>query len=1381
MLVFPSKLHKNRVLKNRTIVFETEKKNEGNIVFIATHDEKTSLSLMNSGLFKKNLIKGIYVPRVVKPMGMKTERINFGEYYKKIKEQTSGSVGVGRPEVTRYLNKNFFYDMSKEISLNIQYIRKVGQMRTEYLLGLMGQIIEDTMDKAQYDESFLVFPITETYESIKREALNNPEPDDPLVILLRCLLRGFGDFSKFATSKIMIYSDKLDALVTFDLDEESFKTKKMFIVQLIERLHNGHKLGVLEDDEEEYEEELSPEETYENKKEDFKNAVVSKYTQKLKIESTDEKLLDKNEREIVSKLKNKVDSYLDTASSTEEIFEKIEKDTEIKTSTLEYISRKKIADKLDRQYQKHLEQETEVATSLEDMIDSETEGFLDVEKFDIDDVDERVKTSTLASMDSEYIKKLFKKDLNSSISSFSQQTKFPIALTSFSLENSSDDFNKKETLKLVYKSDLGETLRFNIDIPKFINDRYFYLNGGKKIMLKQLVRLPIVKTKNNRVEIATNFYSKITIERTTGKVYRENAYLIKLLNQVRDLNEIEIVDADTSKINLEFNNTYNTKSNLQFDELSSYYESISNKNICVLFNREDFLKIVNEKFDDRIDDVITKDMTPLAYEYDNDVIYVIDDSKNANIFKISFENNKYRVSIVKERIYDFIVEDILNIKDFKLPVIGKSFSYTVMKILKKNVPLLLGLLIPLGLKTTLDLAKAKHHISEKRDFKFGYMEFKFEDKYLYIEDTIFNSLLFSALYHMSCENYKLSEFETTDPYEDYVVNMMGQPKDFMFKIENNLDLIIDPITLSVLADLKLPTEIHRLLLLANSYLTNNAHKKMNDISNYRIRGNEVVPALLYKILSSGYVRYKNGRNNNKSNPTLMDKIKPSTLISELMSSQNVSSMSVLNPTLEAENIATVSPKGKVTGINLNEAYTSELRAYDPKSMVGIFGNGTPYSGQAGINRYMTLNPKLTHVRGYVGDVDVNNLDATNMFSPTELLSSYTSTHSDPPRQAMYVSQSKHTLPIEDTDAPLIHTGVNKILPFILSDDFAFKAKKDGVVKKIDQENKLVIIEYDDGTLDAIDIKETIAENSAGGFYLKNKIVFNYEEGERFKRNDILSQNPSFFTGKGKNVTYKPGKLAKVALSPGDFAFEDSCLISESLSQKCSSNVIMKKAVALNKHSIITNIAEIEQPIQTNDILIEFIESPEDPSANEFLLNLSKDYGDLVELSGERILSKYSGKIADIKIYYNVDESELSESLRDILNKYRTNILKRKNALSGVTTDSVIIPVIEKINTKKIGNVEFDGMFIEFYVEYNDLLTEGDKIVFSTALKGIVSRRVTLEESPFSEKEPGEPIDAVMTPTGLISRMVPDFLFQLYTNKVLIYLKRKIKEMYGKKN
>jgi len=379
---------------------------------------------------------------------------------------------------------------------------------------------------------------------------------------------------------------------------------------------------------------------------------------------------------------------------------------------------------------------------------------------------------------------------------------------------------------------------------------------------------------------------------------------------------------------------------------------------------------------------------------------------------------------------------------------------------------------------------------------------------------------------------------------------------------------------------------------------------------------------------------------------------------------------------------------------------------------------------------------------------------------------------------MQITQTKHTMPVVKTHKQLIGSGVNKTMAFMISDDFVFKAKDAGIIEKIDDENGLAILAYKNGSKDAIDLSETLVKNSNSGFFIKQKFLISYAEGEVFEKGDAIAYNPSFFNGKGKNMDYKPGTLAKIAISPIDLAYEDSTMISESLSKKAAANVTMQKQVALGPNTIIHSIVEVGDTVKTGDSLLDFTTSFEDPATAEFLSDLAKTFGsDVADTVGnEHIKAKYTGKIVDIKIYYNRPMTELHESLVKIIKKYKGKIQKRKQALGSIKTASVHIPPLEQQLGDKVGQEKYDGVIVEFYIEYYDEMNAGDKLTFNTALKAVIARTVAIEESPVSEYRQEEHVEAILTPTGVISRMTGDVYSMLYGNKVLIEVGKQIKEI-----
>jgi len=293
-----------------------------------------------------------------------------------------------------------------------------------------------------------------------------------------------------------------------------------------------------------------------------------------------------------------------------------------------------------------------------------------------------------------------------------------------------------------------------------------------------------------------------------------------------------------------------------------------------------------------------------------------------------------------------------------------------------------------------------------------------------------------------------------------------------------MSLLIDPITKEVLHDLNLPENVTDLFLYANTLLEDNTYSKLNDMNNYRIRGAEIVPAMMYKILADSFKTYKDS--SNAKNPVKMS-VPQDILIKKLQELPNIEDYSQLNPTSELEKISIATYRG-LAGRNLADSYGKDIRSYD-KTMDGIFSINTPNNGNAGVNRTLAYNAKILNTRGYL-DTSSESDGSGNSASMVELSNAFSCNHADPPRMGMLTSQTNHCMPTKDQDAPLIGNGAERTIPYLICDDFAFKSKKDGIIEKIDNENKLAILKYDDGTKEVINLDNIIYKNGGGGLTYK---------------------------------------------------------------------------------------------------------------------------------------------------------------------------------------------------------------------------------------------------------------------------------------------------------
>ncbi len=93
----------------------------------------------------------------------------------------------------------------------------------------------------------------------------------------------------------------------------------------------------------------------------------------------------------------------------------------------------------------------------------------------------------------------------------------------------------------------------------------------------------------------------------------------------------------------------------------------------------------------------------------------------------------------------------------------------------------------------------------------------------------------------------------------------------------------------------------------------------------------------------------------------------------------------------------------------------------------------------------------------------------------------------------------------------------------------------------------------------------------------------------------------------------------------------------------------------------------------------------------------------------------------------------------------------------------------------------DGVRFEFYIEVDDKFGVGDKLVFSQALKGVNSYIIPKGDEAFSDYRPEEYVNAFLTISGVMGRMVSSAMLQGLMNKLLIETSRQCQEDLGIKS
>lgn len=941
----------------------------------------------------------------------------------------------------------------------------------------------------------------------------------------------------------------------------------------------------------------------------------------------------------------------------------------------------------------------------------------------------------------------------------------PLVVRELNKEDTSTSDDLIETYTCKYESAKGERFTLKLDIPKFVDNQYMILRGNRKNIPIQLFLMPILKTEENAVQIVS-CYNKIFVRRFGTNSGKSNPVTDKLMKALdKEYKHIKTETGDNSKVCSKY------ELPIDYIDLASNYSKIETPRYTFLFNQD----YIRSKY--KIDDK-------------NGLCFGIDKKTKEPIY---FKPNpdqpiffSYYLQMMIETSLSNTNERDVFIDNFNSAATAVRYCYSRASILGTNIPLVVICGLAEGLEKTMQKAKIKYSLSESRPKydKATQDIIKFNDGYLLYNLDYSSCLLMNGLKQCATEEHSLTEINSRLMYLDFLDMFGGRIK--ADGLDNFQDCMVDPITREVLQHYKLPTDYVSILLYANFLLSDNKFTKHGDIrSTRRMRRMEQVASYMYEVLSKAYGAYstglKHGRNVGFS-------VKQSAVIDRLLVGNTTDDQSILNALGEYEAYYAVTPKGP-SGMNSDRAYSLDKRSFDD-SMVNVLSASTGFAGNVGISRQATIDANIEGSRGYIyNDPDMENgeINSVKTLCMTESLTPFTTTRDDPMRLAMgFIQTSKHGMRCNHSDPALITSGADEALPYLISNTFAYKAKENGKVVEI-VPDEYMIIEYDkpvDGkSHEYIDLSESVQKNSSSGFYVTLKLDTELKEGKRFKAGDIVAYDKQSFSdemGADDNIAYNIGTLAKFAILNTDEGFEDSAIISNSLSEAMASDVVLEKEITIPKAANVYNLVKKGQEIHEGDTLMILQNAYDEEDVNMLLKNLAGSEDEITDLGRIPIKSKVTGVVQDIIIERTVEIDELSPTLKKVVNSYENDIKRKKKAMAqyGIEDENKTLPDTKAMPaTGKLKNA-YDSVVIRIYLMYHDKFKVGDKLIYGTAVKGVDKDVFPEGLEPYSEYRKDEKIHALLSIGSINARMVTSVLITTAINKGLIELSRKVKDMAG---
>ena len=1267
--------------------------------------------------------------------------------------------------IDRYSGLNLFVDLYYYNNLFLKNINlttvKANDMYFKFLLGLL----KDT----RYDYNYFVKTV---FIPVKELEYKNRLKKDTYVWDYRNNVNIISCIAKIIREGNLSLLSKLDGYTfVFIGNNGYFKTDKITdmrypkFVSLIKRLYNKELIG----DEEENKDSPKAIKTYivnsieTSKNLEINNLVGKSNTKQDKIErmktseitvSSDDKenRAEQDKKEIVKLIDhyaNKSINVKDTLKNIDnteldaEYFKTILKDLEKNSSNRVKIDATRAArmNDINNKFLKKTIQDK----SIEELItDAQVNTPLPELALNIDTVNEEWKHLQGANFEKAYD---IDEDITSIIYSLKDKS-YPISILDINKEDTSNSEDHVYTYTVNCEDSFGSRFTLKFDIPKFRNNRFMRLKGNEKTLNGQLLLLPIIKTDEDTVQIVTS-YKKIFIRRygeSTGKSIPQADAIMKAIDKYTG-NNIKVIKGDNRRICSKY------ELPIDYIDLAKVYTKI----IVGGYNKKDKYEFyfnqdeLREKF--KIDD--TKGI-PYCVMNDKDVLYYTGDGVLSGIIQSA-------LFVSGDEEFKTLLEQASR---------RKKYTYSRASILNTKIPLIVVMSYSEGLISSLNKAKIEYELSEKRPkISNDYDLIKFKDGYLKYRIEYDSSLLLNGLKDCDTENYSIKDINDKEMWVDFLEAFGGRIK--ADGLDNFYDLTMDPITVDICKIYGLPTDYIEVLAYANLLLSDNKYNKHVDITGNRYRTNEQIAALFYESLCESYEQYKLQIKNGRTKPTMS--MKQSSVIDKLMAQPTFSDLSVFSPLLEYEAANAVSFKGK-SGMNSDRSYGLDKRIFD-KSMVNVLALSTGFAANVGLTRQTTIDKNIIGKRGLIKESSTKDMNTTKALCMAEALTPFGSTHDDPFRSAMtFIQSSKHGMRTKRQSPLLITNGADEALPYLCSDMFAFKAKGKGKIIEITKD--YMIIQYSDNQKDFIDLRENIKKNSDGGVFEVLKLDTDLKVGDVVKEGQIVAYDKKSFVNNtgSQNLSTSVGVLSKIAILETDEGYEDSAIISKKLSEDLMSQVVVQKEILLDANTNVYKMIKKGKSVNVGDTLMIIQNAFDDEDANALMKNITDE--ELVSSIGRiPITSKITGVVQDIKIYRSCELDDMSDSLRKIVEDYENNI---KN-LKKVSKDSInnaaanLEPDYKLPPTGKLKN-STNHVLIEFYLRYDDKMSIGDKIVYYSALKGVVKDIFPEGKEPKSIYRPNESIDALLSIESINARMVGSIVLTGCINKILIELGRKAREI-----
>jgi len=373
--------------------------------------------------------------------------------------------------------------------------------------------------------------------------------------------------------------------------------------------------------------------------------------------------------------------------------------------------------------------------------------------------------------------------------------------------------------------------------------------------------------------------------------------------------------------------------------------------------------------------------------------------------------------------------------------------------------------------------------------------------------------------------------------------------------------------------------------------------------------------------------------------------------------------------------------------------------------------------------HFLVNKCEGRVQGTPGTVEVNKVDYLGV-AANQIISIATSLipfmeHDDGQRALMGTNMQRQAVPLVSPDSPIVGTGMEGNAA--VNSGHVIVAEDNGEVTVVDGDN--IEVKYKGDKTVKYELTKFLRSNASTCINQKPII----DVGDKIKKGQSLTDGPSIDNGElalGKNV------LVAFMTWEG-YNFEDAIIVSERM---VSDDVF--SSIHIEDYTIDIRDTKLGEEMITSDI----------PNISEEKLKNLDDRG-IIRIgaevsSGDILVGKITPKgETELSAEEKLLRAIFGEKAKDV----RDSSLYLEHGEHGKVVDV-------KIFSREDGDKLSAGVLQSVQVTVANLrkIQVGDKMAGRHGNKGVISKIVPVEDMPHMED--GTPIDVILSPLGIISRM-----------------------------